>query len=124
MLMSRIPSFWVVCVLTRRSASTPITVTQLLPTLSGLPIGSSVVKKRDRTPSPMIATGRPRSTCSGVNGSPLASARFVRRKYVVSTPTTLPERCRPSRVIVVFKTISAQATSTAGITRAIASASA
>src|SRR5438093_83162 len=124
MLTSRMPSFWVVWVLTRRSASTPITVTQLLPTLSGLPIGSSVVKKRDRTPSPMIATGRPRSTCSGVNGSPLASARFVSRKYDVSTPTTLLERCRPSRVIVVFRTISAQAASTPGITRAIASASA
>src|SRR5439155_1612636 len=82
--------------------------------------GASVVKKRARTPSPMIATGRPSSTWSGVNHPPAASSRLVRRKYVVSTPTTFPERCRPSRVMVVLRTISALVTSTAGITRAIA----
>src|SRR5205823_7394096 len=86
--------------------------------------GASVVKKRARTPSPMMATGRPSSTWSGVNHPPAASSRLVRRKYVVSTPTTFPERCRPSRVMVVLRTISALVTSTAGITRAIACASA
>src|SRR2546430_2875566 len=118
------PRRWTACGLTRRSASTPTTVSHVLPTLRELPRGSSVVKKRARTPSPMMATGRPRSTWSGVNHAPLASATLVSRKYVVSTPTTRPERCRPSRVRVVFSTISALVTSTAGITRAIACASA
>ena len=87
-------------------------------------MGSSVVKNRVRTPSPITATGSPRSTCSGVNPVPAASPRFVSRKYVVSTPTTLPERRRPSRVSDVLSTISALVTSTPGTTRAIAWASA
>src|SRR2546427_562523 len=83
-----------------------------------------VTIEAQRAPSATIATGQPRSAGSGGNGSPPASARFVGRKYVVAPPPTLPERCRPSRVIVVFKPISAQAPSTAGIARAVASASA
>jgi hypothetical protein len=42
---------------------------------------------------------------------------------VVSTPTTFPERRRPSRVMSVLRTTSALVVSTSGRTRAIASAS-
>ena len=101
-----------------------MTVSHVSPTLIGLPSGSSVVKKRERTPCPMIATGRPPATWRGVYQLPLASAKLLRRKYVVSTPTSLPERRRPSRVIVEFRTISPLVVSTSGTTWRIASASA
>ena len=57
MLASRMPSFDAMSAETLRSSSTPTTVSQSLPTLIGLPIGFSVVKKRDFTPCPMIVTG-------------------------------------------------------------------
>jgi hypothetical protein len=71
----------------------------------------------------MIATGRPFSIWYGLKNAPSLSASFVRRKYVVSTPTTFPDRRRPSRVMVVFTTISALATSTPGTMRWMASTS-
>ena len=123
MFGSRIPSRadWPA---SRRSVRTPITVTQISPTFSRAPIGASVVKNRLRTPWPMMATGSPRWTCIGLNQLPELSSRFVRRKYVVSTPTTFPERRSPSRVMEVLRTISAAAASTAGMPAAIATASA
>ena len=77
---SRMPRRCAVSRLTRRSASTPTTVSQVSPTLIARPIGLSVVKKRLRTPCPMMATGSPRSTWSGVNHSPFPSSRLVSRK--------------------------------------------
>ena len=57
MFASRMPSRCDVCSATCRSSSTPTTVSQLSPTLIGRPTGSSVVKKRERTPWPMMHTG-------------------------------------------------------------------
>ena len=56
MFASRMPSRFAVSDDTFRSSSTPTTVSHSLPTLIARPIGSSVVKKRDFTPCPMIAT--------------------------------------------------------------------
>jgi hypothetical protein len=60
--LARIPSRCAVSALKRRSVSTPTTVTQTSPTLIRYPSGWAVVKNRDRTPLPMMATGSPRST--------------------------------------------------------------
>src|ERR1035437_5168626 len=68
----------------------------------------------------MMATGRPCSTCAGVNCDPAKSSRFISRKYVVSTPTSLPVRRRPSRVISVLSTTSELAASTSGTASRIA----
>ncbi len=124
MLASRTPSWAAASLLTRRSVSTPTTVSQVSPTLIGFPIGASVVKNRVRTLYPMIATGSPRSACSRVKCAPSPSSRLVRSKYEVSTPTTLPVRRRPSRVTLVLSTSSALVITTDGMPRAIACASA
>ena len=58
MFASRMPSRCAVSDETFRSSSTPTTVSHSLPTLIGWPIGSSVVKKRDFTPWPMIVHRR------------------------------------------------------------------
>ena len=123
MFASRMPSFCEVWFETFRSSSTPTTVSHTLPTLIGLPIGSSVVKNRVFTPCPMIATGAPSATCMAANRLPSTTVRFRMSKYVVSTPTTFPERRRPSRVTSVCSTISPLAVLTLGTTERIAAAS-
>ena len=80
MLASRMPSLSALSPTTCRSASTPTTVTQCSPTLIARPIGSSVVKKRLRTPWPMTATGRSYRICAGAKPLPCAKARLSSRK--------------------------------------------
>ena len=92
MFASRMPSRFAVSDETLRSSSTPATVSHWLPTLIVRPIGFSVVKKRDFTPWPMIATGRLPLIVHVGERRTSARWRFITSKYDGSTPTSFPER--------------------------------